>query len=106
MFIEAFGRIITNTEKVSINLPMVTSTKATFMKDPGMGKDDTFGTIKAVTKGIGNSIKCTATENISLLKGLLKVGSKTISLLVDLKNLVFSDILYSNLFMLFLFRLK
>ena len=106
MFIEAFGRTITNTEKVSTNLSMVTSTKAIFMKDPGMGKDDTFGAIKAVTKGIGNSTRCMAMESILLLKELLKVGSKTISLLVDLNNLVFSDILFSHLIMLFLLTLK
>jgi hypothetical protein len=58
------------------------------MKDPDTEKDDTFGKIKAVMKGIGNSTKCTAMENTIQLKGLLpKDGLKMISLLDDFNHL-------------------
>lgn len=71
-------------EKASTNLPMATTTKATFMKEPGTEKDDIFGMIRAAMKGIGSLTKCMGMESIIQLKGLWpKGGLKMISLLGD-----------------------
>lgn len=72
---------------------MATIIKATFMRGPDTEKEGTFGTIRVVIKVIGSLIKCMAMASTLLRKGQSpRAGLRMISLLADLKGLMFYDI--------------
>jgi hypothetical protein len=94
MFIVDFGRTTISMVRGSISLQMGTIIKGTFIRVQGMGKEGTFGVIKAVTKEIGRVTRCTGMVSIRRQRERLpKGGLKMTSMLVEMFEKDCHDIL-------------